>query len=635
MMNDASRNKNEIMVLLIEAEGKIAIEFEQCIAEINSSPLLNFAIVLVTKTSLQEAHQHLEEYLVDVVFIDTNLPDAQGITGIEALLKQFPEPYIIAIARIESWFPIIMSTAKGRADCLMRHEISTESISKLTLHAYEKNQYDQEITESREIYRSLVEHLPEGVFRTDRDLNIVFCNDQFAEMIGMPSKVIIGKKHTDLFDSESAKGLRRNIAQAFEQRAWVDAELELTTYSGKTLYVQVVCGPVVDKSDEVSGIQGVIRDTSEHKKLIRQQRLSDRFEGMEAIARRVVHQVREHLAPIALNAAMIAEKTTDLEIQRLSEQIISSTTQSGQILQHVSSLGQTPTISIMEVDLKLVIDHIKNFVDLKLPKTIQFVLRAHDSLPPAKGDFGTVIEMLEILITNAREALQGEGKITLSIHFKETLHDESNHPSVVFRLEDDGLGIPKHLRSEIFDPYFTTKDAMLHPGTGLAKCMALSRRLDARLRLDYDYTSGAAFEFSLPVAAPEPKSPSTEQKGLGQIILIVDDEEAVLKTEKLFLENRGFKVITAANGAQGLSLFLERQDSLQLLITDISMPYMDGLALMKAVQEKSPDLPILVTTGTNQSDEQAKLKELGVTAVLCKPFAPRLLLEKVHEALAK
>lgn len=628
----------DILVLLVEDESDFVDQFQGAVKDINTRNDLPVTIALETVNTLGAAIAHLDEFFVDVVFVDITLPDAQGVSTIQAITEQFPGIPVISLIQVASWVEAIRSAGAGTRDVLLKRDIRSDEILRLSYHAYEQKQFNDQLMESQEAYKSLVDHLPEGVFRMDDQLRYTLVNKEFNRLTGLSTSLVTGKHDYELYNEASAAELGECLKQALSKRDWIQTEHDLTTVDGRRISVQIIRGPVIDAESEIIGIQGVMRDVTEHRKVLENQRWSDRFEGMEALAKHIVHRVRDHLAPIALTAATIKEKCTDPEIGKLTDMIVSLSTKAGESLQNISAISPTPLLTVMDIDLQLVLENVIYFIRQHLPPDVHLTARIADKLPSVRGDFGSLIELLEILGKNAWEAVGESGRITLTADVIDIASAKSLSgqltQAVRIRCEDTGPGISKESQKLIFDPYFTTKDPHQHSGTGLAKSMALAKQLGAELRLDTSIKKGTAFELVMAAESPHTEAPASEDyRGSGQLILLVDDEESILNTEKLFLESNGFRTLSASNGAQGLSLYLEHSKEIDLVITDVTMPYLDGSALVNAIREENVNVPIFIITGISATSEPATLKGLEINAVIRKPFTPRDLLNKIHEAL--
>jgi CheY-like chemotaxis protein len=162
---------------------------------------------------------------------------------------------------------------------------------------------------------------------------------------------------------------------------------------------------------------------------------------------------------------------------------------------------------------------------------------------------------------------------------------------------------------------------------------------DGSVTVESEPGRGTTFRIYLPASGKDVeetrKTKPAQAKGNDELILLVDDEAPIRETGGIFLERHGYRVLTAASGEEAVKVFMEHQNSIRLVLTDIMMPGMSGVALIRALQMLQPSIMVVATSGLGQSQHQAEIAALGVGKVLAKPFTPQELLEAVNQALAR
>ena len=211
-------------------------------------------------------------------------------------------------------------------------------------------------------------------------------------------------------------------------------------------------------------------------------------------------------------------------------------------------------------------------------------------------------------------------------------------PHVMFRVSDTGEGMPRAVLDKIFDPFFTTKGVGKGTGLGLSTSLGIVKSHDGFVSVYSELRSGTTFKIFVPAQLSEEASTQSDisfesLRGNGESILVVDDEPGVLDLTKLALEKHNYLVVTASDGPEALALFAQQMASIDVLLTDIMMPYMDGVALIRAVQQMKPGLTFIASTGQGEETRPAELRSLGVKNVLTKPYDTQKLLECLHQAL--
>lgn len=634
------RSEQAIQVLLVEDEQPFVSEVTQSMGSLNRSNELELEIALETVGSLTEAIEHLRSFFVDVILLDLSLPDAQGVGSVQELAQQFPNIPIVVLTNVSGWGSMIRSAEAGARDFLLKNELETKALFRAVYHAYERKQVEDRLRQLQEIHRTLVEHLPVGGFRKDLFGRYLYVNRVFCEMVGYEAADIVEHSDHDLFSGHAAQVLACQDRELISTQQATEQETELKTAAGKTFYTEIVKIPVFDAEEEVVGIQGILYDLTERKNAEDQRRISDRFEGMQALGREIVHHVKNRLAPVALDASILESQCENSDMIALCQKIAKATTKSGETLQHLLMFSEEETTAKMPVDLDLVFSEMSRFVQKNAPQGIDFSVCCSGNLPSISADFEPVKNLLEILCKNAWESMGESGQITVTVNESETNRllapGNLGSKTVVIRVQDTGSGISPDIRKRIFDPYFTTKDAERFLGMGLTNAMAMIRKLEGSLRVDPDVERGTCFEVIFPsVDSTVGSKLEASDGGTGQTILLVDDEAPIIDTGKVFLEGHGFQVITAQNGAEAIGKFTEHAKRVDLVLTDLMMPHMDGVALTKAIRSQSPFTPILVATGLESRENLERLDDVGIQGIVSKPFSPENLIRQIVEQLDK
>jgi CheY-like chemotaxis protein len=249
------------------------------------------------------------------------------------------------------------------------------------------------------------------------------------------------------------------------------------------------------------------------------------------------------------------------------------------------------------------------------------------------------------LCVNARDAMLGGGMLKLrasNLELDESyvsmLPGATPGPNVLFEVEDTGTGMPPNVIERIFDPFFTTKGVGKGTGLGLSTALGIVRSHGGHIAVKSEVGLGTKFQVYLPAVSEEVPSTHTDStpappRGGGECILVVDDEEQVRNSVRIALEDHGYTVRLANDGTEGLALFAQDADGIALVLTDLMMPYMDGIALIHALRRIKPEIPIIASTGLAGKRELSELDALRVTSVLIKPYGNDRMLQSLHEAL--
>jgi CheY-like chemotaxis protein len=200
-------------------------------------------------------------------------------------------------------------------------------------------------------------------------------------------------------------------------------------------------------------------------------------------------------------------------------------------------------------------------------------------------------------------------------------------------ISDTGTGIPPEILAKIFEPFFTTKGEGQGTGIGLSTVLRLVKAHQGFLRVESEPGQGTAFEIFLPRAlasvVPAEQAPATLARGNGEMILIADDEQAIRELLTAELTSSGYRILSAADGAEAVKLFGEHRDEIKLFITDGAMPVLDGLRAVAAVRKMNPRLPVILTSGEAEGLNDSQV------AVVHKPFSLEDILASIQQNMAR
>jgi CheY-like chemotaxis protein len=245
------------------------------------------------------------------------------------------------------------------------------------------------------------------------------------------------------------------------------------------------------------------------------------------------------------------------------------------------------------------------------------------------------------LATNAREAMPNGGKLVLetsNLELDEAAAKKAGlKPGayVMLAVSDTGCGMDAEIRSRLFEPFFTTKEHGKGSGLGLSMVYGTVKQSDGNITVYSQVNCGTIFELYLPRVEPTAPIPAPRRAAVSkgsETILLVDDEEGVRKLESAVLHNGGYTVIEAANGLVALTIYEKNSHKIDLVVTDVVMPQMNGFELGVRLAEKNPDLRVLYVSGYRDSPIASSPGE-SPKAFLHKPLTPDLLLAKVREVL--
>jgi two-component system cell cycle sensor histidine kinase/response regulator CckA len=290
------------------------------------------------------------------------------------------------------------------------------------------------------------------------------------------------------------------------------------------------------------------------------------------------------------------------------------------------------------VDVMTVLEESRGMLDRLTGDAIELVVERGSTHGHVEISRGQIEQILLNLVVNARDALDGAGTIWVRARVETLPENLTPHDAlpagvyVVLTVTDQGAGMNEETLARIFEPFFTTKTD--GTGLGLATCWGIVRRAGGRIVPTSEVGRGATFEVYLPRVLPEPARPSAEDDGApSAVLLVVDDDDQIRRITTRVLQRAGYEVHAAANGDEALLLLEQYQGTIDLVVTDVMMPRMNGPALVKRLRESDRITRALFMSGYPGHALQEQGFDLEEVDLVTKPFTPKALVARVKQAL--
>ena len=521
-------------------------------------------------------------------------------------------------------------------------ELSSQEL--IEFHLAEKEtilrQQLDNIERERKHFKALADTVPAGVLRLDWEENCNFVNQEWLKITGLSASEAAGRGWWDSIHTEDLGMFRENYQRLVHAETSFTCEHRIKAPTGNDLWVY--CNGVAEQKDE-AGRYGYIFcmvDITERKKSLKQIERSRRLESIGVLAGGIAHDLNNALAPIQLGIEMF-NKDIAPEDQRLLEVIAVSAARGSDLVRNLITFARGGTGTKESISIKQLIDELVTVVRASFPKNIEVTSRISDVIPCFLGNFTQFHQVLLNLAVNARDAMPEGGRLTFEAKIVRLETGTKGNLSVLepgnhlwLSVADTGAGMPPDVMDHIFEPFYSTKKT--GSGFGLSNVAGIIKEYAGDIRVVSAPGEGTTFEIYLPLreesVAParcETLAPAID--GGGGLVLVVDDEENIRKLLNLVLSKSNFQLIEAVNGADALIKVKELGESLSYIITDIHMPQLDGLGLIRKVKEIFPDITIVAMTGRLEAGEQEAIQALNVSAIIEKPFTPQTILAALRQ----
>lgn len=502
----------------------------------------------------------------------------------------------------------------------------------------------QKLEKSEYRYRTLAEETP-YVMALLRDGVFIYVNPAGLEMMGGEQHEVIGRAVADFVLPEVVEMLRPDA------RPLADGGRRVVHFSARMLNgtLREIEGIVCHLDFEGKPTtQFIGRDVTEERLLEDQLRQLRKMEALGQLAGGIAHDFNNLLVPII--------GYTELALLRVADQgkvadhlmkVRETAARAASLTQQILAFSRKQVLELRVINLNEVVTEFQSMLSRLIRGNIEISLFQSNHLFLIEADKSQIEQIVLNLVINARDAMPTGGR--LIIETDNVFLDEAyvaRHPEahvgdhVMLAVSDTGVGISPEVLEHIFEPFFTTKEMGKGSGLGLATVHGIVKQHRGNIRVYSEEGKGTTIKVYLPKAANEDVTADTmpaEDLSLHgtELVLVVEDEVMVRKLVCECLEVHGYKVLEATNPAEALRLATEANGNIDLLLTDVIMPHMNGRELYKAISAVYPAIKVLYTSGyTNNVIMHQGILKQGIN-FLQKPFPIRLLLQKVRESLAK
>ncbi|MBN2080916.1 PAS domain S-box protein [bacterium] len=497
---------------------------------------------------------------------------------------------------------------------------------------------------SEEKYRSLVDNMSEGIVIVDTEERFTFANPAAEKLFGVRAGELLNYSLRDFID---AVGFR-SVAEESRRRQYGESgsyEISITRPDGTKRDVRIVANPLADEAGEFAGSFGLIEDITERNRLVGQLIREQKEESMLTLAGGIAHDFNNILMGVLGSATLLKDISRgDSDTDELCGTIITASQRMVELTNKLLAYARGGRQQTQLVDLNEAIDDLLVMLKASLPAGITVELNLAEHLWPVEADPGQMHQVLLNLVINAVEAMPGGGKLILTTTNRRRekpwtcpMHKVHTAGDYIFlAIQDTGCGIEPGMLPRIFEPFFSTK--FQGRGLGLAATNGIVASHKGCLHAHSAVGEGTTFHVHLPAQADQEikKEPAPAPAAVAradETILFIDDEEIVRTTARRMLAHRGYTVILAANGIEGLELYQQHVDEIDLVIFDMSMPQMSGADFYRHLRDYSPDVKAIAVSGYSQAVALADLDAGGIGAFVQKPFAFEELLKKVRAVL--
>jgi PAS domain S-box-containing protein len=500
---------------------------------------------------------------------------------------------------------------------------------------------------SRSMLTATLSSIGDGVLATNREGRITFLNPVAEVLTGWRRAEAMGKAIGEVLkviEEGSREPAGSLVGQALRDGATAHSasQVLLIARDKAEIPIEQSAAPLHDERGRLRGAILVFRDITSRRQLEEQLSHARKMDAVGRLAGGVAGDFNNVLTVIAGYSELLRSQIPAGSPQRrFADEIMYAGERAAGLTRQLLAFSRAQSSQPKVVDLNALVAGMEPMLRRLLGEAVELIVLPGPSLGRVRVDSSQMQQAILNLATNAREAMPNGGRLVIETAYVEV--DESiakkagvkPGPHILLAVSDTGSGMDAETRTRLFEPFFTTKEQGKGSGLGLSLVYGTVKQADGEITVYSQVNCGTIFEIYLPrvtEAIDVPTPPRAKTRKGSETILLVDDEEGVRTLVQAVLKNGGYDVIEASNGAAALSAYEKNSHKIDLVLTDVVMPQMNGLELGERLADKNPDLAILYMSGYRDSQIGGQASQ-AVREFLNKPFTPDALLARVREVL--
>ncbi len=492
---------------------------------------------------------------------------------------------------------------------------------------------------------ALLDKASDAIIVCELDRRILFWSQGAERIYGWTAAEAVGQNLLELlFHGNPPPVIRDAMKTLIERGEWI-GELEEFTRNDRTVVIQGRATLIRDNHGRPKSMLLINTDITERRQLEEQFLRAQRLESLGVLVSGIAHDLNNALSPILMGVEMLQLQNKAPETDEIFRMVSASARRGAEMVRQILTFARGGDTRRTLVHMDQLVKEMGKIIADMFPKDIKCHVSSGLNNSPVSGIPTQLHQVLMNLCVNARDAMPKGGVLTLTtgnVHL--TAEEAARLPGAMAGdyvrtgVTDTGTGIAPEQLDKIFQPFFTSKAEGKGTGLGLPTSRSIVENHGGFLTVVSVPGQGSEFSFYLPAAevdAPTevPVEPAALPAGSGQQVLVVDDEELILALARTTLENYGYGVLTAASGPEALAHLAANRGQINIVVTDVSMPFMNGYATIQALRKIDPDLPVILTSGLEEDKTSDTARRTRTQAFIQKPLTAEKLLTAVDQVL--
>jgi two-component system cell cycle sensor histidine kinase/response regulator CckA len=506
------------------------------------------------------------------------------------------------------------------------------------------------LEESEHRFEQLFAKAPAGIALIDAKGAIQECNDALGRLIGREAQALRNVSLFDLVAKGDAEALKAALAPEAAKTAGSSTPvLEVHLTNGEGVVCTLFVNPTEGSDGRIAGFVLHFIDSTEQKNLERQFAQSQKMQAVGQLAGGIAHDFNNLLTAMIgfSDLLLLRHRPGDQSFADIM-QIKQNANRAANLVRQLLAFSRQQTLQPRLLNLTDILAELSHLLRRLIGENIELKMSHGRDLGMIKADQGQLEQVIINLAVNARDAMDGGGVLTIrtgneKVERRRKLKDETMPAGsyTVIEVQDTGCGIPTANLDRIFDPFFSTKEVGAGTGLGLSTVYGIVKQTGGYVFVQSTVGEGTTFSIFLPqmaeqeVAATIQEAEAQDRRDLtgAGTLLLVEDEDAVRAFSARALRNKGYEVLEANSGETALEILSKQESPIDLLVTDVVMPRLDGPSLVKEVRLTRPDLKVIFISGYAEDSFRKRLDEDTGIHFLPKPFSLKQLAGKVKEVL--
>lgn len=508
-------------------------------------------------------------------------------------------------------------------------------------------QANRQILQKEELFRTVTEFATDWVYWIDKDGRFLYVSPACMSITGYKPEDFY--QSPDLINSivyeEDRALFTDHIHEALKDGQPIPIEFRIISKDGQIKWIRHVCKSIYNEEGRFLGVRGSNADITHHKALEEQLLHSQKMESLGVFAGGIAHDFNNILTVIMgySNVAQI-QVPQDSPIKRYLNEIENAARRASKLTQDLLSFSKRQIIKLAVVDINHIVTNMEGMFSRIIGEDIDLKVNLHHRELFIKADVHHIEQVLMNLVTNARDAMPNGGHLLIETDLVELSQEYANTHLLenagfyaMLSVADTGHGMDEATRQRIFDPFFTTKLAEKGTGLGLAIVYGIIKQHGGHINCYSEPNKGSTFKIYLPIVEKvelaKEVTVEKEVTGGSERILLAEDDDSVRGFIKQLLEQYGYKIIEASNGEEAVRAYRDTREPIDLFITDVIMPKLNGKEAYEEIKKLRPDLKVLFMSGytANIIHKKGILDES--LEFIMKPIVPAELLKKIRQIL--